>query len=509
MLQKSKDLFKLWNGHVRYCHWKSNEHLMEGLDGETDLDVLLSNADREEGLRILSQVGFVKFHSQLGGRYPNVEDWIGFDSETGRLLHIHLHFALVTGHKGLKEYELPWADEALETCMQDPETGVYIMNPNLELVSLYTRLILKSTKKQWNSAKKNSYSIDKHFFKEIVYIKERVGWDEVSHIADRYYKEYGSAFTSIVKQDTITSQSYLQLYSMVNKVMKVHSRYHGLSLFVRKYIYQKVIKLRKIMRRRFDILYITRKVANPNQGFSVAFIGQDGSGKSTLTGDIQKWLNWKIDAKRFYLGSGDHYQGYMKAIIYRLKKERKECGNNNISSKSNKKGSQGDNVKNLNTLRSNVKLLMSAINLKNVANHANQEVSKSREYIQHGGIALFDRFPQNQFHGIYDGPKISTEGSSGLLKKIIEYFADREMVYINKIVKSQPTIVFKLLLPPEESIRRKPNEKLEAVTRKAEITQKLEFPNSIIYNIDVTQDYNKELLLIKNIIWNYLVEHHS
>ena len=25
---------------VRYCHWKSNEHLLEGLAGQTDLDVL-------------------------------------------------------------------------------------------------------------------------------------------------------------------------------------------------------------------------------------------------------------------------------------------------------------------------------------------------------------------------------------------------------------------------------------------------------------------------------------
>lgn len=40
MLKISKALFTAWNKEdLLYCHWKSNEHLLPGLDGATDLDV--------------------------------------------------------------------------------------------------------------------------------------------------------------------------------------------------------------------------------------------------------------------------------------------------------------------------------------------------------------------------------------------------------------------------------------------------------------------------------------
>ena len=49
MLEVCKHLFNQWNDQgIRYCHWKSNEHLMEGLDGETDLDIYVYPTDKEK-----------------------------------------------------------------------------------------------------------------------------------------------------------------------------------------------------------------------------------------------------------------------------------------------------------------------------------------------------------------------------------------------------------------------------------------------------------------------------
>ena len=108
MLEICKKLFLEWNNSVNYCHWKSNEHLGAGLDGLTDLDILMESNNREKGVQILRDLNFIQCNSQYGSRYPYVEDWIGFDMETGSLVHIHLHFMMVTGHRGLKEYNLPW-----------------------------------------------------------------------------------------------------------------------------------------------------------------------------------------------------------------------------------------------------------------------------------------------------------------------------------------------------------------------------------------------------------------
>ena len=60
MLAISKKLFDSWNDNVLYCHWKSNEHLEDGLDGKTDLDVLVSAEDKEKGRDILNNLSFIR-----------------------------------------------------------------------------------------------------------------------------------------------------------------------------------------------------------------------------------------------------------------------------------------------------------------------------------------------------------------------------------------------------------------------------------------------------------------
>jgi hypothetical protein len=38
-------------------------------------------------------------------------------------------------------------------------------------------------------------------------------------------------------------------------------------------------------------------------GTTVALIGANGAGKSTMAGDVARWLGWKLDARVHYLGS--------------------------------------------------------------------------------------------------------------------------------------------------------------------------------------------------------------
>lgn len=503
MLQKSKELFETWNQNsILYNHWKSNEHLMEGLDGDTDLDVLLSIRDKDKGCNILKQLDLIKFQSQFGSRYPNVEDWIGLDTNTGRLIHLHLHYALVTGHKGLKEYELPWLDEALESRIQDTETGVYVMNPNLELVTLYTRLILKSTSAQVKAAKKGQYSIDKHFLREILFIKKRISWKEVEKVAQRYFGQNHVDFVDIAKKDSITSTDYLKLHEIVTKTMNAYSRYHGLSYIILKSCYPIIIRARIAFRRFFCRTIITRKVIQSKRGLSIAFVGQDGSGKSTVTEEIQKWLNWKIDAQRFYLGSGDHSNGMLKRFI--SKGAHLSHKNDMPNSKKEQKTTNKKRKKNLKSLISS--FLVSWYML-SIARHAYKTLRIAEKYYDNGGFPLYDRFPQMKYEGIYDGPRINNYiKGNGLDFTNNKWLAKIEMRYFEKMQKWQPDLVFKLLLPPEESIRRKPFENIDNVTQKHIITKELHFDNATVCEIDATQDYQKELIQIKNQIWRMMLK---
>lgn len=139
-------LFELWNkNHIIYCHWKSNEHLFQGLIGDTDFDMLVDLSMKEQAEVCLREAGYSRFKFQYGSRYDLVDDWSACDDETGKMIHIHLHYKLITGHKGLKEYDLPWTEEMLSSRVLHDEFPVWVIDPNLEIVKklkFYTKNIV-------------------------------------------------------------------------------------------------------------------------------------------------------------------------------------------------------------------------------------------------------------------------------------------------------------------------------------------------------------------------------
>lgn len=490
MLEICKQLFDNWNDNVTYCHWKGNEprHLEKGLNGESDMDVLLSNEDMEKGHEILQSLRYVQCKSQFGSRYPNVEDWIGFDQETGKLVHLHLHFSIITGHDGLKEFNLPWCKEALESRIYDKSTGIYIMNPNLELITLYTRICLKSKAKHVIKALVNRYNIKTGFKKdpteEITYLKSQVDWNEVDKILYNYYPQNKQEFLKqTLRQTELDSSSFLSLLSINLKSMRKSSRYNYLSLLFIVPFYSFILHVIGRMKSHKIGCFFYRKIIWSGKGLSIAFLGQDGSGKSTVTNDIRKWLTWKFETHTFYFGSGDQYNTWAKSLNTKIK------GNTFV--------------------KKIIKKILTIYIYARWGGYITKLNKKALKYISKGGIAIYDRFPQMQYLGINDGPKIRTnvlnKTNTKILRPLIEYFCRKEENAITSVTKTPPSIVIKLLLSPEESIRRKPFEKYENVKQKHEIIKNLKFDKSSVYEIDATQKYDIELITIKSIIWNHLL----
>jgi len=138
------DLFRrLHAEEIRYCHWKSSEHLGASLQGTTDLDVLVHRKDAGRLARVLAEADFKPFGKLSGHDYPGIEDYLGCDNDTATLSHFHVHYQLTLGEKFLKGYRLPWEDAALASRVWDVEHGLYVIDPHLETLLLVTRAALK------------------------------------------------------------------------------------------------------------------------------------------------------------------------------------------------------------------------------------------------------------------------------------------------------------------------------------------------------------------------------
>lgn len=495
MLENCAKLFMAWNdNNVRYCHWKSNEHLEEGLDGITDLDVYVNPIDRILAEQLLTECNYIQFRSQKGARYNDVFEWLGFDHNEGRLIHVHLHYKIITGTKFCKEYIFPVDEDIIDSRILDSQTGVYVTNPNLELLLLYSRIVLKAKDKK-NIMPNNDY------VKEIVFLKKKIEEPVLREYCRKYLSSTGDLLFSLISKDKLTQEEWYHVYTIVNEWLKPYKNQTPLQVFVKHNLFKIRKKIVMIMNAKYEKTFIDKKTLM-NKGISICFIGQDGSGKSTVTIDIQKWLNWKIAAKRFYLGSGDHYTSIFKKLLQR-KSTNKPTKSLAVDSNTNKPAAKNNDK----TMRHFLRALINATNIKKVSTKSCNNVMKSVDYCSKGAISLYDRFPQLQFEGIYDGPKIKKSCiDKGWNNWYIRHMYNIELNNIRKIQNHQPTIVFKLVLPPEESIRRKPFEDLDAVREKSIITKKLQFPESHVYEIDATQDYKNELLEIKRIIWNHMLQ---
>ena len=487
ILNKTAELFQSWEAaDVKYCHWKSNEHLYEGLVGETDLDVLVSPECKENARTVLQNCGYISLASQYGSRYPEVEDWIGYDKDTGRMIHIHLHFRMATGHRGLKEYSLPWAERAMEERIKDEQYDVYICPPEYEIVILFTRIGLKANFRKTMKAIGGKYHLPKDEKKEIDYLLERVDYTVVNRIVGETFKKDADEVFNIIKKGDLSSKDFLKLKKTVARYMKKNRTESGVKLAFDKIKFGILVPFRNILKGKLHFMLVTKKTLGEGAGITIAFMGQDGAGKSTVTDEIKKWLSWKVDVRKVYLGSGDHYFSLRKKLITKLKKSSNGAAN---------------------VLRG----ILSVGDSKKLAKTVYKNIKKAEKYKKKGGIVLYDRYPQVKFPGINDGPKIREKCSNYLNKPVIgsymKHCAKIEEKYLARAVEIAPDLLFKLILRPEVSIQRKPQEKLENVQRKHEIIKSLEFNDSEVMVIDAEMNYEEEVIAIKSKIWEIMDMH--
>ena len=206
----------------------------------------------------------------------------------------------------------------------------------------------------------------------------------------------------------------------------------------------------------------------------VALIGSDGSGKSTLSRDIVTWLTVKIDTHYFYLGKTPFIRSYDKTLVspgYLLYQDNKLARIFRRMS--------GD--------RYHIFLAKQKIKMLQLA----------RKMSRKGSVVLCDRYPQKDIIGMNDGPKLQYKKTSKNAQKELKLF--------EKIAELEPDVVFRLQVPPEVAVQRKPSHDIEAIRRKCQNINKITFSSAKIIDIDANKPYSEVLLQIKNEIWKSLI----
>ena len=138
------ELFEAFNSsNIEYCHWKSTDHLEASFEAKTDLDVLVGKACQGAAETILIRCGFVRMRTPDFRTYPGVEDFIKYDSDLGRFVHLHLHYSLQCGDRWVKSYRVPIEDYLLKNRVYLKDFGLWNIDPLSEYLLFIVRMHMK------------------------------------------------------------------------------------------------------------------------------------------------------------------------------------------------------------------------------------------------------------------------------------------------------------------------------------------------------------------------------
>lgn len=181
MLNVSKNLIKDFNNScIRWVVWKGIYHYEDGFNGVGDADIFVLEEDRAKIEKVFKDNGLLQFTSSRIFITKGIEDWLGFDKETGKLIHIHLHYQMRYGKPYVNEYKVNLSNLVFEYAVETKE-GVSLQGSAVDYMISLHRIINKCATTKKTDEMMNYYkhvlslsSIDEEAFDKIsITVKER------------------------------------------------------------------------------------------------------------------------------------------------------------------------------------------------------------------------------------------------------------------------------------------------------------------------------------------------
>lgn len=483
---------------IIYCHWKSNEHIEEAMVGLTDLDILVEKGVSLKLDHILSKTGFKRFTATPSRTYPAIEDYLALDFETGKLVHLHLHYELTIGEKHLKGYRLPWESLILSTRQLNTKQNIYVTDPNVEMLLLIVRAALKIRTRNYIFALFGKTYFEEDMLVEFNWLKKQI---QMERVVDIVKDLLGEETVQLLLEMLSNKPSFRQLLSFrrcTKRNLRLYKTYGPLEAVLLRWL-RELRWLLGVVNKRYLHRPIPYRRTIPHGGVLVAFVGADGSGKSTLVEKIVNWFSWKADVFPIYFGSGDGPSSparWSLQVIHNLMLRVGALGRKDTGDKADEKYEYAEGEKSIGWLKTVAKVFWALI----LAYEKRGKLCQARRAENLGMLVICDRFPQSQVMGFNDGPLLShwLDHRWGLLRTIAHWEFDT----YKRFEKCPPDLIIKLHITPEVASRRKQNMHIEDIRRRVEAVKSLQYPpETRIVDVNADESLDQVILGVKQAVW--------
>ena len=490
MIKAIKSLHDAFHdSNITYCHWKSTPRMNEVIRGDTDLDVLVDRKEVSKVWALLSELGWYLMNLPNFRQYPEVMDFLGFDAETGKIIHLHLHLNIVGGERFLKSYHFPYAEAILKSRVWCSEKELYTVSKGWEIILLLVRAAAKNdfANKLLSLVSKNHIdAVEKEF--ALLYPQ---GKEEARQILSTRSDGLSQVLETIIgaKQPWSSFKTHCR---EIRKHIKKYRRYSHPTCIWKQWtrIGKRIITdaKRKILNNK-----TTGRRRFLGGGRLYAFVGVDGAGKSTQVKNLSKWLEKEVDCETIYLGTGDgraawYRWPFLKGLRLAESLGLRSRGKNRRIRLEKEKTDRRPSL-----AKAIWVLLISMERLK--------KVKQAARLRRQGVIVLADRWPQDQIQDTLDGPRLKAWRSEKSFIGAIARLEYRSFKYAQTL---QADVLFKLVADSSVVAERKPNDfDQKRTTRSIELLNLINYKNAKeTASIDGNNSVNIVSKKIKKKIWN-------
>jgi len=270
--------------------------------GDTDIDVLIAPESLSAARDVLLRNGWIEVIAESWRRFPGVYDFLWI--EDGRLRHLHLHTAIVSGEKLVKSLRPPLSELYLKT-RSFPAQPPFVA-PELEFILLILRVTVKiGVVDRLGAWRRNSPAA--------LFRRYRAEYDELKARCDR------EQVALLLEKDefaVIPATIVLDAFDSLDALDRPARRRLRQALAVWRApetVSRNLLAATRWLSRRIEGVGKTL----PDGGLVVAICGPDGSGKTSLADALQRRLQSQFRVQRLYLGGTLKRPGLLRGVIMR------------------------------------------------------------------------------------------------------------------------------------------------------------------------------------------------
>jgi thymidylate kinase len=417
-------LIQLESCRVRYCHWKSNESLRSALAGQGDLDLLIDGRDTTTFEAVLFVLGFKEAAQDAWLTQRSIRHYYGLDSETGRLLHVHVYFQLVTGGVVLKNYRLPFETQLIE--QGEIQLGVPVPPRSVELMVFVVRKMLEAG----DPVELLLQRMDRE------HVQRELRWlfaagDATVAQAQEWLKLWMPQVHADLFQQAVDA---LQAKAPVWHQFLLGRRFRRASrpLALRGPVSVGLNSVYRLSRRLLARVNRRTRKRLSTGGRVIALVGPEASGKSTTAEELRRWLHSSFHVQTVHVGKPrSSCLSYLPNLLRRMTKRiRRHEGSSNDQSAGR---------------RNSWAYAFASVLL------ARDRARVCRAAFRNTSVVICDRYPTSTL-GEIDGPRLDPIAKRGWKGTVWRWLARVESRYYRTVPR--PDVTVQLSVPVDVAVRR-------------------------------------------------------